>query len=197
METFGAPNLADFFPVLKGMDPQGIRRRAEFYLGKLLDAFQYIISRRLEERRASTTYSRRNDLLEVLLDLSQQNEADWNHKDIKHLFLVSTDVNCVDKFLCYGIEKCSVNQALIKETFRLHPAGTLLVRQADADKNLFRLPLAHRMVHLMMASLIHKFDWEPEDGIKPENINMSEKIGLTLPLKAIPTRAEMQNLGFS
>ena len=54
------------------------------------------------------------------------------------------------------------------------------------------MPLAHRMVHLMLASLLHSFDWKLEDGLKPEDMDMSEKFGITLqkakPLRAIPIR---------
>ncbi|XP_027157948.1 cytochrome P450 76C4-like [Coffea eugenioides] len=54
------------------------------------------------------------------------------------------------------------------------------------------LPLAHRMVHIMVASLLHKFDWKLEEEIKPEQLDMSEKSALTLhkavPLRAIPVR---------
>ncbi|KAF9616459.1 hypothetical protein IFM89_029756 [Coptis chinensis] len=55
------------------------------------------------------------------------------------------------------------------------------------------LPLAFRMVHLMLASLLHSFGWELEDGVKPKDIDMEEKFGLTLqkakPLYAIPIEA--------
>ena len=54
------------------------------------------------------------------------------------------------------------------------------------------LPLATRMVHLMLASLIHSCDWKLEDGMTPENMNMEDRFGITLqkaqPLKAIPIR---------
>ncbi|XP_038874677.1 geraniol 8-hydroxylase-like [Benincasa hispida] len=52
------------------------------------------------------------------------------------------------------------------------------------------LPLATKMVHWILGSLIHSFHWRLEDGIKPETLNMEEKVGLTLvmahPPKAIP-----------
>ena len=144
-------------------------------------------------------------------------------------------------------------QAVIKETFRLHPPAPLLIpHKADEDveingfivpKNIqvlvnvwasgreptmwsdpenfeperflgsdidvrgqhFELipfgagrricpglPLAYRMVHLMLASFIHNIDWKLEDGMKPEDLDMEEKFGLTiqkaLPLKAIPVK---------
>lgn len=54
------------------------------------------------------------------------------------------------------------------------------------------LPLAMRMLYLMLGSLINAFDWKLEDGISTESLNMEEKLGITLqkaqPLKAVPMR---------
>lgn len=150
------------------------------------------------------------------------------------------------------ISKLTYLQAIIKETFRLHPADPLLVphraeedveingyvvpkdsnilvnvwatgrdseawsdrpdefvperfleSRIDARGQHFGLipfgsgrrmcpgqPLAHRMVHLMVAALIRNFEWKLEEGMKPEDIDMNEKFGLAVqkavPLKAIP-----------
>lgn len=52
------------------------------------------------------------------------------------------------------------------------------------------LPLAIRMLHLLLGRLIHSFVWELEDGITPENLNMDDKYSIVLqkaqPLKIIP-----------
>ncbi|XP_038876265.1 geraniol 8-hydroxylase-like [Benincasa hispida] len=52
------------------------------------------------------------------------------------------------------------------------------------------LPLAMRMLPLMLGSVIHFFDWKLEDGLQPEDVNMDEKLGLTVematPLRAFP-----------
>ncbi|PON33269.1 Cytochrome P450, E-class, group I [Trema orientale] len=50
------------------------------------------------------------------------------------------------------------------------------------------LPLAIRMVHLMLGSLIHSFDWKLEGGVELESMNMEDKFGITLQ-KAQPLRA--------
>ncbi|KAM1498537.1 hypothetical protein ACFX1Q_022274 [Malus domestica] len=43
------------------------------------------------------------------------------------------------------------------------------------------LPLAMRMLNLMLGSLIKSFDdWTLENGIVPETLNMEEKFGITL-----------------
>ncbi|KAL8525240.1 hypothetical protein ACS0TY_014751 [Phlomoides rotata] len=51
----GAPNLADFFPLLKPFDPQGIKRQSEFYLGKMIDMFGHIINQRLQSRHIDSS----------------------------------------------------------------------------------------------------------------------------------------------
>ncbi|KAL2932585.1 Geraniol 8-hydroxylase [Bienertia sinuspersici] len=53
------------------------------------------------------------------------------------------------------------------------------------------LPLAHRMTHLMLASLLHSFNWKYGDnGACITDLDLEEKFGLTLqkvkPLQAIP-----------
>ena len=52
------------------------------------------------------------------------------------------------------------------------------------------LPLAIRMLHLMLGGLIHSFDWKLEDGVTLERLDMEDKYGLVLhkaqPLRAIP-----------
>ena len=54
------------------------------------------------------------------------------------------------------------------------------------------LPLAMRMVPVMLGSLINCFDWKLEGGIAPEEMDMEEKFGITLaklhPLRAVPTQ---------
>jgi len=50
------------------------------------------------------------------------------------------------------------------------------------------LPLASRMVHLMLGSLIHSFEWAPPKGISHDQVDMTEKFGLALQ-KAVPLEA--------
>lgn len=52
------------------------------------------------------------------------------------------------------------------------------------------LPLAIRMLHLMLGSLIKSFDWKLESEVTTENMDMEEKFGITLqkaqPLRVVP-----------
>ncbi|XP_057865388.2 geraniol 8-hydroxylase-like isoform X2 [Cryptomeria japonica] len=53
------------------------------------------------------------------------------------------------------------------------------------------LPLADKMVHLILASLIHSFDWSLPDGIRVEEMDMDDVFSIVLKkrqgLQAIPT----------
>ncbi|XP_027155743.1 cytochrome P450 76C3-like [Coffea eugenioides] len=288
--TMGRPNLADFFPGLRFMDPQGIRHETEVYFVKLFEAFEDIITERLQARGTSpTSGSGKSDLLEVFLDLCQHREAGWSCNDVKHflldLFFGATDTTSstvewamvellrspdkkekaraeIREVIEQGksvkesdISRLPYLQAVVKETLRLHPPAPIVPRKADTDievdsyilpkdslivfnlwgmgrdSNLwlnpdsfvperflnseiddkgqhFKLtpfgtgrricvgyPLAQRMLHLMLASLVHNFDWKLEEGIKPEDVDMSERPGLTVqkavPLMAIPIRTSI------
>ncbi|KAI6698041.1 hypothetical protein NL676_018160 [Syzygium grande] len=52
------------------------------------------------------------------------------------------------------------------------------------------LPLAMRMLPLMLGSLINIFNWRLEEGVTPENMNMEDKFGMAIQraksLKAVP-----------
>ncbi|XP_059644847.1 geraniol 8-hydroxylase-like [Cornus florida] len=58
------------------------------------------------------------------------------------------------------------------------------------------LPLGFRMVYLMLASLVHEFNWKIAGGIAPENLDMEEQFGITLkkaiPLTVIPMMKKME-----
>lgn len=52
--------------------------------------------------------------------------------------------------------------------------------------------LAHTVLHLALASLLHCFEWELGGGVSPETIDVTERGGISLrklsPLKVIPKR---------
>ncbi|XP_031497967.1 geraniol 8-hydroxylase-like [Nymphaea colorata] len=60
------------------------------------------------------------------------------------------------------------------------------------------LPLGVRMVHLMLASLLHSFSWNLPHGMGPEQLDVKAKFGLTLqkaiPLKAFPSPRSFDGL---
>ncbi|KAM1303786.1 hypothetical protein ACFX2F_021553 [Malus domestica] len=285
MEEIGKPNLADYFPVLKKIDPMRIRRRLAKHFQKMIGLFDRMITQRLESRK-SRDYVTTKDMLDTLINFSEEKSEDMDMAETEHLFLdlfsAATDTTSgtlewamaellrnpeklsqaqaeLKQIIGKGkpveeshIARLPYLQAIIKETFRLHPVVPfLLPRKAEIDveicgyivpkgaqvlvnawaigrdpniwddPNSFMperfldseidvlggnfelipfgggrricpgLPLAMRMLNLMLGSLINSFDdWKLEDGVVPETLNMEEKFGITLakaqPLIAVP-----------
>ncbi|KAK9079329.1 hypothetical protein SSX86_001000 [Deinandra increscens subsp. villosa] len=54
------------------------------------------------------------------------------------------------------------------------------------------VPLAQRVLHLVLGSLLREFDWELESHMKAEKLDMQDKMGIVVrklePLKAIPKK---------
>ncbi|KAJ1423816.1 Cytochrome P450 [Sesbania bispinosa] len=70
----GTPNLADYFPVLKMVDPQGVKRRQAKNVRKVLDIFDNLICQRLKEREGMKNFGSHNDMLDSLLNISKENK---------------------------------------------------------------------------------------------------------------------------
>ncbi|KAM4085157.1 hypothetical protein ACJW30_10G005700 [Castanea mollissima] len=284
LEVGSRPNLVDYFPVLKKVDPQGIRRQMTIYFGKMIDLFSSIISQRLLQRKTLGSI-KNNDMLDTLLRISEESTGEIDKTQIACLFVdlflvgnytTSATLEWAMAELLYNpevlskakgelkqiigkgnamvesdIDRLPYLQAIVKETFRLHPPVPLLLpckagahveiqgfsvpkgaqvlvniwaigrdasiweipnsfepgrfmgSEIDVKGRNFELipfgagrrmclglPLALRMLHLMLGSLIHTFDWKVEGGFKPKDIYFEEKFGLTLqkakPLRAIP-----------
>ncbi|KAL8479799.1 hypothetical protein ACS0TY_026657 [Phlomoides rotata] len=283
MKTMGTPNLADYFPLLKPFDPQGIKKQSEFYLGKMKAIVGDIIKQRVESRGGTSKIY--VDLLETLLNLREETDANLSINNITHLFMelfmgqthtttstvewaitelilnpatmanakneLRSVIGKTEQVAESDISRLPYMQAVIKETLRLHSATPLLVpHKAESeveingytipkntqifvnvwamgrDSSIWRnptsfeperffnseidykgqyfellpfgsgrricpgMPLADRMLPLMVASLIHNFDWKLEAGVKPEDVDTTDKFGIALrkavPLMAIP-----------
>ncbi|KAJ1391215.1 Cytochrome P450 [Sesbania bispinosa] len=87
LKAVGAPNMADFFPILKMVDPQGIKRRCAFYVGKLFHVFGNLIDQRLKLRQEKD-FVTNNDMLDALLDISEENSHEMDKEKIEHLLHV-------------------------------------------------------------------------------------------------------------
>nr|XP_011457549.1 PREDICTED: geraniol 8-hydroxylase-like [Fragaria vesca subsp. vesca] len=288
MEEAGKPNLVDFFPLLRKIDPQGINRRQTNYFKKMIDFFDRMMDQRLQSRKEDS-YITTDDMLDTLLNISEVKREDMDILETQHLFLdlfaagtettsatlewAMAELLCNQEVLSKAqtelkqeigkgklveesdIVRLPYLQAIIKETFRLHPTFPLLLpRKSGANieiggyiipegaqvlinvwaigrdpltwenPNLFMperflgednqidftgrnfelipfgggrricpgLPLAIRMLHLMLGSLLNNSDWKLEDGVVAETMNMDEKFGLTLqkaqPLRVVPKK---------
>ncbi|KAK1358830.1 Geraniol 8-hydroxylase [Heracleum sosnowskyi] len=93
----GKPNLVDYFPIpiLRWIDPQGIRRKMTSYFEKLTKSFDGLIKERLELRRVGNAESSTStiDVLEELLKMLQTDEIEETqiHNLFIDLFVAGTD----------------------------------------------------------------------------------------------------------
>ena len=84
----GRPNIADYFPALRLIDPQGVRKRTSIYFTKLFGIFDGIFNQRLQLRASSEGSKASNDVLDSLLSLVEEDNSEISLLDIKHLLLV-------------------------------------------------------------------------------------------------------------
>ena len=87
MAELGKPNLVDYFPLLKGIDLQGIRRRMTVHFGKVLHLFGEMTKKRLELRKLRETVQS-NDVLNVCLNIAHENPEEIDRTHMEHMFLV-------------------------------------------------------------------------------------------------------------
>ncbi|XP_058078122.1 corytuberine synthase-like [Magnolia sinica] len=258
-----SPNLADFYPILGGIDPHGLLRACEARLNDVIELWKDTV----KERRANRDPSK-HDFLEVLL------ANDFDDGQINAMFLEtfgpgsetsSTTIEWAmaellkhpDKMIKLRDEldrevgptivteahlpRLPYLHACIKETMRLHPAAPFLIphrsveacevmgynipkdyqtlvnayaigrdpnswsepntfspeRFLDSDLDYYGkhfqfipfgagrricigMPLASRTIPLFLGSLIHTFNWSLPDGMKPDDLELKEKLSLTL-----------------
>ncbi|KAK7343785.1 hypothetical protein VNO77_12817 [Canavalia gladiata] len=285
MEDAGKVNLSDYFPILKRLDLQGVKRHVKVSYLRLHQIFDSLIRKRVRDRETSPGGAK-GDFLDVLLDHCQQGDAsDFSVESIKplilDLFIAGSDtsgsttewamaellrnpevmkkarkeliqvIGSSNEVKESDIPRLPYIQAIVKETLRLHPPVPLLlpyVAGHDVEVSgytihkgdqvlinawsigrnpqfwdapmLFQperflrskidfkgrdfeylpfgsgrricpgLPLANRMITLMLAAFVHSFEWELPQGVTPQTLDMTEQYGITLkklaPLSAIP-----------
>uniref|UniRef100_A0A803KYZ1 Cytochrome P450 76AD1-like protein n=1 Tax=Chenopodium quinoa TaxID=63459 RepID=A0A803KYZ1_CHEQI len=251
LEEAARPNVSDFFPLVRGLDLQGVLRRATDFANKLLGIFEEIIDERLRNSNDA-----KDDFLGTLLKLVDNNELSLD--EVKHLlvdlFTAGTDTSsstlewAITELLrnpkkmekaqteldqVFGkhgfiqesdISKLPYIQAIVKETYRLHPPAPFLIpykAEKVVELGKFSVPKnAHvwvnvwsigrnpsvwtnplmfsperfldkelMMVHLMLAKLLHAFNWTYHGTESYKDINVEEKFGISLqkaqPLQAI------------
>jgi len=91
-EQIGKPNIADYFPILRLVDPQGVRRKTNNYLKRLTQIFDSIINERTRPRSSSVASKASHDILDALLILAKENNTELSSTDIQVLLIVSIEI---------------------------------------------------------------------------------------------------------
>ncbi|KAK4269706.1 hypothetical protein QN277_022829 [Acacia crassicarpa] len=85
MVEAGTPNVVDYFPVFRGLDPQGARKRMDYYFGKLLKFFDGILDEKLRLRASKTESEISNDVMDSFLN--HMIDGQLTREEVLHLFL--------------------------------------------------------------------------------------------------------------
>ncbi|KAL0000861.1 hypothetical protein SO802_014642 [Lithocarpus litseifolius] len=158
LEVGSCPNLADYFLVLKKVDPQGIQSQMTTYYGKMIDLFGNIISQRLLQRK-TFGFIRNNDMLDTLLNINEENTGEIDKTQIEPSatlewaiteLLYNPEVLSKAKaelkqiigkgnaVVGSDIDRLPYLQARVKETFRLiTPSGSAI---ASPDASIWENP---------------------------------------------------------
>ncbi|KAM3406442.1 hypothetical protein ACQJBY_000497 [Aegilops geniculata] len=285
------PNVSDFFPALAAADLQRVRRGFATHLARVYQLIDQQIEQRRRARQAGDGDARKDDLLDVMLDMSEEQgkdvddglvNQDFMRAFFTDIFLAANDtvsgtiewamaellqdpqsmtklqqelksvVGSKTHVEYSDIDRLPYLQAVVKETLRLHAVVPLVPNKAEATVKIqghtvpkgstvlvnvwavhhdaeawpepnkfiperflqheqevsfqgaadFRfvpfsagrrtclgLPMATRMIHAMLGSLLHCFEWTLPREVEESGVDMSEKVGITMamatPLQAI------------
>jgi cytochrome P450 len=98
MEEAGKPNISDFFPILRPLDPQGLYGRMANHMKKLCEIFDGIIEDRISSRASKVDYEDCNDVFDSLLNNNNNIEETTfklSRNEMVHLFLVSISISII------------------------------------------------------------------------------------------------------
>ncbi|KAL0923555.1 hypothetical protein M5K25_007617 [Dendrobium thyrsiflorum] len=204
MEEAGKPNLSDFFSFLAPIDLQGRSRRFTAYFNKLYEFFDQMIENRLAATTGEGTRTN-PDILDVLLQLSREDNSKLTRRTIKSLLLDSfvagsetssttlewamvellrrpelmkrareeiiTVVGFEREIEESDISKLPFLQAILKETFRLHPPVPLLLphkAEESTEINGYMVPKNTQVLVNVWAIGRDEQIWEKPDCFMPE-----------------------------
>ncbi|KAG8071135.1 hypothetical protein GUJ93_ZPchr0006g40673 [Zizania palustris] len=165
------PNVSDYFPFLRTLDLQGLRRSTAKYLGEVFRILDAIIERRLADTGANTY----GDFLDTLLDLVADGKMPREHVKIM-LFEVRAEMKDVlgDKETVEEEDAARLPylQAALKESMRLHPVGPVLIphlaEEDGAEIAGYAVPKGSTVLFNVSAIMRDPAAWESPDEFLPE-----------------------------
>lgn len=115
MEFAGKANIADFFPLLRFLDPQGIKRKTQFHVERAFEIAGEFIKERTDVRERERSDDKTKDYLDVLLEFRGGDGVDeepsrFTARDINVTVFVSN--------ILY-IMQCSKNSRLICRLYKI------------------------------------------------------------------------------
>ncbi|GLT25809.1 hypothetical protein SLA2020_009140 [Shorea laevis] len=184
-EWGGKPNISDFFPVLKWLDPQGIRRNMERDLGIAIKIISKFVKQRMEEKKLGEEMKTK-DFLDALLEYQREGRDCADKLTEQNVFILEmffagseTSNSSIEWAMAELLRHPeSMRKAVIKETLRLHPAVPLMLpRNAMEERNFMGYVIPKDTQIWVNAWAIGRDPdaWEDPFSFKPERF-LSSKI---------------------
>ncbi|TXG58358.1 hypothetical protein EZV62_016187 [Acer yangbiense] len=169
VEWTGKPNLADFLPFLKRLDPQGIKRNMVRDMGCSLKIVSGFVKERIEEQCS------RENKQGLLNSMQETNFMGYLIPKDTQVFVnawaIGRDPECWEDPMSFKPERFLGSNIEIKgQNFPFGSGRRICVG----------ILLAERVLHLGVASLLHYFEWELGKDVTPESMDMNERIGITV-----------------
>ncbi|KAL3523035.1 hypothetical protein ACH5RR_015869 [Cinchona calisaya] len=204
VELFATPNISDFYPILSGLDLQGLSKKANECVKIIHSAWEGIIKDRKAQKLFQDSSRHNKDLLDVLL------HKDFTDDQINYLFLelfiAGSDTSnstiewamtelikkpkCLEKIRQElereisgnvikesDLSQLSYLHACVKETLRLHPPVPLLLprRVNETCKVMnYTIPEGTQVVVNVWAIARDPKNWEDPLTFNPERFLHSE-----------------------
>ncbi|GLT89904.1 hypothetical protein SLE2022_078650 [Rubroshorea leprosula] len=86
-EWSGKPNISDFFPVLKWLDPQGIKQNMERDLGIAMKIISKFVKQRMEEKKLGEEMKAK-DFLDALLEYQREGKDGADKLTEQNVFIL-------------------------------------------------------------------------------------------------------------
>ncbi|CAN6456429.1 unnamed protein product [Victoria cruziana] len=100
LETTASPNLSDFFPALKWIDPQGLRKQNKIYVQRIYNLFNELIDKHIaayEVAAAKGEAKKNEDFVDAVLELTRNPNSGFTRENILpfllDLFLAGTETS--------------------------------------------------------------------------------------------------------
>ncbi|GLJ32549.1 hypothetical protein SUGI_0654970 [Cryptomeria japonica] len=140
----GKPNLADFYPFLKLVDPQGVCRRLTVHHKRLHEYLDVFIQDRLEARRQGVGLPKEKDFLDILLDLTAH---DFTLVNIRALLLelLSAGSDTTTTTIEWVMVELIANPYVMKKAQKELEEVIGLNRKVE-ESDIDRLPYLHAIV---------------------------------------------------
>ncbi|KAI9113999.1 hypothetical protein K1719_015250 [Acacia pycnantha] len=222
MYLSATPNMGDYIPFIAGLDLQGLNRRMKAVAKTFDDFFEKIIDEHVHHQSNNNKDKKTKDFVDVMLDFVGTEESEYRieRPNIKAIMAdmlggsMDTSTTSIEWTMSDLMKNPGVMKKVQKE-LEMVVGMERKVEESDLENLEYLnmdfelipfgagrrgcpgLQLGLTVISLVVAQLVHCFDWDIPRGMLPSDLDMTEEFGLTMPranhLVAVPTKYRLQH----